>query len=144
VYSFFRKTVIFTKICDLGAFNIFLLRQFFMTLPKELDEAAYLDGASPLTILFKIILPLSKPSLIVVGLFTFIAVWNDFLGPLIYLTDESQFTLALGLASFKGTYSAQWGYLMAASTVILMPILVIFFVAQRYFIQGIALTGGKN
>jgi multiple sugar transport system permease protein len=127
-----------------GAFNIFLLRQFFMTLPKELDEAAYLDGATPLTILFKIILPLSKPSLIVIGLYTFIGVWNDFLGPLIYLTDESKFTLALGLAAFKGTYTAQWGYHMAAATVILLPILLLFFVAQRYFIEGIALTGGKN
>jgi multiple sugar transport system permease protein len=127
-----------------GAFNVFLLRQFFLTIPKELDEAAYIDGASPITVLWKIILPLSKPALIVVALFTFIGVWNDFLGPLIYLNDDSKFTLALGLASFKGLYNAQWGYLMAASTAVLTPIIILFFFAQRYFIEGITLTGIKS
>lgn len=127
-----------------GAFNIFLLRQFFLTIPKELDEAAYLDGATPLGVLWRVILPLSKPALIVVSIFTFITVWNDFLGPLIYLADDEKFTLALGLASFRGLYNAQWGYLMAASTAVVAPIIVLFFLAQRYFIEGIALTGIKG
>jgi multiple sugar transport system permease protein len=127
-----------------GAFNIFLLRQFFMTIPKELDEAAYMDGAQPIQVFLKIILPLSKPALIVVGIFTFIGVWNDFLGPLIYLSDDSKFTLSIGLASFRGLYNAQWGYLMAASTVVVAPIILLFFIGQRYFIEGITLTGIKG
>jgi multiple sugar transport system permease protein len=127
-----------------GAFNIFLLRQFFLTIPKDLDEAAYMDGAKPLTVFIKIVLPLSKPALIVVGIFTFIGVWNDFLGPLIYLSDDSKFTLAIGLASFNGLYNAQWGYLMAASTAIVAPIILLFFIAQRYFIEGTTLTGIKG
>ncbi|MBS4200558.1 carbohydrate ABC transporter permease [Bacillus sp. FJAT-49732] len=127
-----------------GAFNIFLLRQFFRTIPRELDEAAYMDGASPLKVLITVIIPLSKPAIIVVALFTFIGAWNDFLGPLIYLNDDSKFTLALGLASFKGMYNAQWGYLMAASATIVAPIIVLFFFMQRYFIEGIALTGTKG
>ena len=127
-----------------GAFNIFLLRQFFLTIPKELDEAAYIDGATPLDILTRIVLPLSKPVLVVVVIFTFIGVWNDFLGPLIYLSDDDKFTLSLGLASFRGIYNAQWGYLMAASTAVVTPIILLFFFAQRYFIEGITLTGGKG
>lgn len=127
-----------------GVFNIFLLRQFFLSIPRELEEAAYIDGAKPLTILFRIILPLSKPALIVVTIFTFIAVWNDFLGPLLYLNDDTKFTLAIGLASFKGLYNAQWGYLMAASVAVVTPIIILFFAAQRYFIEGIALTGTKG
>jgi multiple sugar transport system permease protein len=127
-----------------GAFNIFLLRQFFRTIPRDLDEAAYLDGASPFRVLWEIVLPLSRPALIVVAIFTFIAVWNDFLGPLIYLNDDDKFTLALALASFKGIYNAQWGYLMAASTAVILPIVVLFFFAQRYFVTGITLTGIKG
>lgn len=127
-----------------GIFNIFLLRQFFMSIPRDLDEAAYMDGAKPVTVLFRIILPLAKPAFIVVSIFTFIAVWNDFLGPLIYLNHDSKFTLAMGLATFKGLYNAQWGYLMAASVAVVAPIIVLFFAAQRYFIEGIALTGIKG
>lgn len=127
-----------------GAFNIFLLRQFFLTIPREFDEAAYLDGATPLQVLTRIILPLSRPALIVVAIFSFIAVWNDFLGPLIYLSDDSKFTLALGLASFKGIYNAQWGYLMAASAAVVAPIIVLYFFAQRYFVEGIVATGVKG
>ncbi|MGC4105379.1 MAG: carbohydrate ABC transporter permease [Thermomicrobiales bacterium] len=127
-----------------GAFNIFLLRQFFRGIPRDLDEAAYLDGASPIRVLWEILLPLSRPALIVVAIFTFIGVWNDFLGPLIYLNDDDKFTLALGLASFKGLYNAQWGYLMAASTAVIAPVVVLFFLAQRYFIEGITLTGIKG
>jgi ABC-type sugar transport system, permease component len=127
-----------------GAFNIFLLRQFFSTIPKDLDEAAYMDGANPLTVLWRILVPLSMPAIIVITIFTFIGTWNDFLGPLIYLSDGDKYTLALGLASFKGMYNAQWGYLMAASTAVVAPIVLLFFVAQRYFIEGITLTGIKG
>ena len=123
---------------------IFFYFVSFSSLPKELDEAAYIDGAKPFTILWKIVLPLSKPALIVVAIFTFIDVWNDFLGPLIYLNSDTKFTLALGLASFKGLMTSQWGYLMAASTAVVAPIIVLFFVAQRYFIEGISLTGIKG
>lgn len=127
-----------------GIFNIFLLRQFFMTIPRDLDEAAYLDGATPLGVLIRIILPLSKPALIVVTVFTAIATWNDFLGPLIYLSDDSKYTVALGLRTFSGLYTAQWDYLMAASTAVLLPVVILFFIAQRYFVEGITLTGIKG
>ncbi len=127
-----------------GMFNIFLLRQFFRGIPRDLDEAAMLDGANPLRILWDIIIPLSRPALITVGVFSFLGTWNDFLNPLIYLNDESKFTLALGLTQFKGLYNSEWGLLMAASTVVLLPVLVLFFFAQRYFVQGIAVTGLKG
>lgn len=127
-----------------GIFFIFLLRQFFMTLPTELDEAATIDGANPLQIFWYIILPLSRPALITVAIFSTLGAWNDFLGPLIYLNDSRQFTLALGLAEFTGLYTSQWHLLMAAATVVLLPVLILFFVAQRYFIEGIALTGSKG
>lgn len=127
-----------------GIFSIFLLRQFFRTIPKELDEAALIDGANPLQILWNIIVPLSHPALIAVAIFSALASWNDFLGPLIYLNDSRNFTLALGLAEFTGLYSSQWHLLMAASTVVIAPVIVLFFFAQRYFIEGIALTGSKG
>lgn len=127
-----------------GAFNIFLLRQFFLGIPRELDEAAFLDGASHLQIFLRVIVPLSKPALIVVGLFTFLAAWNDFLGPLVYLNSSVKYTLALGLQQFKGMYSAEWGLMMAAATVVVAPVILVFFLGQRYFIEGIALTGVKG
>ncbi len=127
-----------------GIFSIFLLRQFFRTIPKELDEAALIDGANPLQILWNIIVPLSRPALIAVAIFSALASWNDFLGPLIYLNDSRNFTLALGLAEFTGLYSSQWHLLMAASTVVIVPVVILFFFAQRYFIEGIALTGSKG
>ena len=127
-----------------GIFSIFLLRQFFRTIPRELDEAALLDGANPVQILWNIIVPLSRPALIAVAIFSALASWNDFLGPLIYLNDSRNFTLALGLAEFTGLYSSQWHLLMAASTVVIVPVIVLFFFAQRYFIEGIALTGSKG
>jgi multiple sugar transport system permease protein len=127
-----------------GIFYIFLLRQFFRTIPKELDEAALIDGANPLQILWNIIVPLSRPALITVSIFSALASWNDFLGPLIYLNDSRNFTLALGLAEFTGLYSSQWHLLMAASTVVIVPVVILFFFAQRYFIEGIALTGSKG
>jgi multiple sugar transport system permease protein len=125
-------------------FYVFLLRQFFQTIPKELDEAAYMDGANPLQILRHVIVPLSRPALITVAIFAGIFAWNDFLGPLIYLNDSSKFTLALGLADFTGLYRSEWHLLMAASTMILLPVLILFLVAQRYFVEGIALTGIKG
>ncbi|GIO44906.1 carbohydrate ABC transporter permease [Paenibacillus apis] len=126
-----------------GAFNIFLLRQFYLSIPRDLDEAAYVDGAGHLRIFRSIILPLTKPALIVVGLFSFLAAWNDFLGPLVYLNDETKYTLALGLQQFKGMYSAEWHLMMAAATVVLLPAIIVFFIGQRYFIEGITLTGIK-
>lgn len=127
-----------------GMFNIFLLRQFFRGIPRDLDEAAMLDGANPLRILWDIIIPLSRPALITVGIFSFLGTWNDFLNPLIYLTDSNKFTLAIGLSQFKGLYNSEWGLLMAASTVVFVPALVLFFFAQRYFVEGIAVTGLKG
>lgn len=127
-----------------GIFNVFLLRQFFRTIPKELDEAARIDGAGHFTIYSKIIIPLSKPSLIVVSLFSFMGSWNDFLGPLVYLNDGDKFTLSLGLMQFQGMYSAQWQYMMAAATVVLVPIVIIFFIGQKYFIEGISMSGMKG
>lgn len=128
-----------------AAFNIFLMRQFFRTIPMELSEAARIDGCSELGILFKIILPLSKPVLLVVALFQFIASWNDFLGPLVYLTRQETYTLALGLQFFQSQHGGtQWNYLMAASSLIVLPIIIIYFFAQKAFIEGISLTGVKG
>lgn len=128
-----------------GAFNVFLLRQFFLTLPKDLEEAAKIDGASELQVFWLVILPLAKPALIVVALFQFMATWNDFLGPLIYLTDQADFTLALGLQAYQSKGGGtDWHYLMAASTLVVLPVVVLFFFTQRYFVEGIATTGGKG
>ena len=127
-----------------GAFNIFLLRQFYFTIPKELDESAYIDGADHFRIYAQIILPLTKPALIVVGLFSFLGTWNDFLGPLVYLSNDKMYTLALGLQQFQGLYNAQWHLMMAAATTVLMPAIVIFLIGQKYFIEGITMTGLKG
>lgn len=128
-----------------NAFNVFLLRQFFRTIPKDLSEAARIDGCGEFRIFWQIILPLCRPALVVVALFTFLGAWNDFLGPLIYLTDERDFTLALGLEAMKTSASGatEWHYLMAASTLVILPVIALFIVAQRSFIEGIALTGTK-
>jgi multiple sugar transport system permease protein len=127
------------------AFNIFLLRQFFMTIPDELSEAARLDGCSDFGIFWRIILPLSKPALSCVALFTFMGVWNDFLGPSVYLQHPDQYTLALGLAQLQGFRGAvtEWNILMAGATLVIAPLIVLFFLTQRVFIQGIATTGIK-
>lgn len=124
-----------------SAFFIFLVRQFFMTIPYDLDEAARVDGASNWRIWSQILLPLSGPVIATVVIFSFINNWNDFMGPLIYLNSLDRRTLALGLANFKGLYSSEWNLMMAASTVTVAPILVLFFVAQRYFMKGIVMTG---
>jgi len=127
-----------------GMFNVFLLRQFFLTIPYELDEAAYLDGATPLQVLWKVIIPLSKPAILTVAIFTFMSVWNDLLGPIVYLNDPDKYTLAVGLATFVGMYTGQWNYLMAASTVMILPPIILFFIGQKFFVQGITLTGLKG
>lgn len=128
-----------------GAFNVFLLRQFFLTLPKDISEAARIDGCSELQIFLRIILPLCKPALLVVALFQFMATWNDFLGPLIYLTEQKHFTLALGLQSFESRQGGTaWNQLMAATTLVILPVMALFFLTQRTFIQGITTTGSKN
>ena len=124
-------------------FYIFLLRQFFLTLPAELEDAARVDGASTLQILWRIILPISMPALTTVAVFSFQAAWNDFLSPLIYLHDQSKYTVSLGLSFFRSSYDVRWSYLMAASLVTMLPMVLVFFLAQRLFIEGIALTGIK-
>jgi len=124
-----------------GAFNIFLLRQFFMSVPYELDEAARIDGANHLQILWRVLLPLSAPAVATIIMFSFVTHWNEFLAPLIYLTDAKKYTLALGLYSFVGQYATQWNLLLAASFLMLLPMLVVFFAAQRYFIEGLQFSG---
>lgn len=127
-----------------GLFNIFLLRQFFLGIPKAIDEAAYIDGASHFRIFWSIILPLSKQPLIVVGLITFLNNWNSYLEPMIYLSSENKFTLMLGLNQFMGGYNAQWNLMMAAVTIIVIPSLILYLFAQKYLIEGIATTGIKG
>ncbi|MBW7456745.1 carbohydrate ABC transporter permease [Paenibacillus sepulcri] len=123
-----------------GAFNIFLIRQFMRGIPRELDESAFVDGAKRWQIFTRIMIPLSKPPLIAVAIFTFMGVWNDFQGPLIYLNSNDKYTLALGLSMFKGMYNIEWNMLMAATILIMLPALVVFFVAQKYFIEGISIS----
>jgi multiple sugar transport system permease protein len=119
------------------------MRQFFLGIPKELDEAAKIDGAGPLQIYRRIILPLAKSVMIVVALFTFLNNWNDFFGPIIYLNDKEHFTLALGLLQFRGDYQSKWNLLMAASTIVVSPCIIIFLFGQKHLIEGIAMTGMK-
>ena len=128
----------------LDAFYIFLLKQFFSTIPLDYDEAATIDGANLFHIYLRILLPMCKPALMTVGVFTFMNTWNDFMGPLIYLKSSSLYTVSLGLQVFIGEYITDWHYMMAASTVSILPMIVIFFFAQRYFIQGITFTGLKG
>jgi multiple sugar transport system permease protein len=128
-----------------SAFSIFLLRQFFRTIPFELTEAAKIDGASEWRIFRTIVLPLSKAALAVVALFSFMGAWNDFLGPLIYLLDQKNFTLSLGLQFYQSQNGGtSWNLLMAASAMVIAPVIILFFFTQRLFIQGIAITGLKG
>ena len=124
-----------------GAFYIFVLRQFFLGIPKELDEAAIMDGAGHIRILTQIILPLSKPALASVAVLNFIGQWNEFLYALIYLNTMENKTLALGLRMFQAQYETSWNLMMAASAVVILPVLLVFFWAQRYFVEGVALSG---
>jgi multiple sugar transport system permease protein len=128
-----------------GAFNIFLLRQFFMGIPRELDEAARIDGCSHWGIFWRVIVPLSRPALAVVALFHFMYVWNDFLAPMVFLTHRDQFTLALGLQLYQSKAgNTPWNLLMAASTMVVAPVLVLFVLTQRTFVQGVAGEGLKD
>ncbi|NHM29534.1 carbohydrate ABC transporter permease [Neobacillus terrae] len=127
-----------------SAFFIFLLRQFMMSIPNELMEAAVLDGANHWKIWWHIMLPLTKPALITVAIFSFTGAWNDVLGPLLYINDEKLYTLQIGLQTFKGTVQTQWHYLMAMSVMVLIPIVLIFFFFQRYFIEGSNISSGTK
>jgi len=127
-----------------SAFFTFLLRQFYRSIPTDLLEAARLDGCGELGIWARIMMPLSRPALAVVGLFTFIGSWNDFLGPLIYLMDEDKYTLSIGLAMFQGQYGSDWGQMMAMATLMTLPIILLFFFTQKTFIQGVKLSGIKG
>jgi ABC-type glycerol-3-phosphate transport system permease component len=122
-------------------FFIFLLRQFFMTIPRDLDDAARIDGASHLQILFHIILPLSKPALATVAIFAFIGNWTNVLDPLIYIRSTNKYTLPLGLNLFRGPAFTQYNWLMAVSIITIIPVMVVFLVAQRSFVRGVTLTG---
>ncbi len=131
-----------------SAFDIFLLRQFFLTIPRELDEAAILDGCDYLTIWWRVIMPLAKPALVTVVAFSIVSTWNNFMGPLIYINTTEKMTVSLGLRIFRQMAEAggvvQFGQIMAASVMSLIPMLILFIAAQRYFVTGIAMTGLKE
>ena len=124
-------------------FSIFLLRQFFKGLPDTLRDAAKVDGASEFRIYWQIMLPLAQPAVLAVGLFQFMASWTDFMGPLIYLTNEGQYTLSLGLQQFQSQKGTEWGLMMAVSTMMTLPVVILFFFLQKTFIQGITFSGIK-
>jgi len=125
-------------------FFIFLMRQFYTTVSYDLDDAARIDGCTPWGIWWRIALPLTKPALAACAIFTFNATWNDFLGPLLYLSSSDKLTLALGLMAFRGPHVTDFHYLMAASTIAMLPVVLLFFFTQKYFIQGIVFTGVKG
>lgn len=127
-----------------SAFNIFLMRQFYLSINDELIEAAQTDGANHLFIWSHLMVPLTKPALITIGITSFNGAWNDFLGPLLYIHDEDMYTLQIGLQSFQSQSSTQWNYLMAGATLVMIPTVLLFFFAQKYFIQGMDLTGGTK
>jgi multiple sugar transport system permease protein len=138
-----------------GAFNIFLMRQFFRTIPEELADAARIDGCNEFMIYARIMMPLAKPALITVAIFTFLATWNDFMGPLLYINSPERFTLAVGLANFRASFGSglrstgaggrsRWDLLMAFAMTMTAPVVLVFFFAQRYFVQGVVLTGLKG
>lgn len=127
-----------------SAFYIFMLRQFYLTIPSELSEASRIDGAGHFQIWARVILPLSKPALAAIAIFAFNGAWNDFLGPLLYVNHESLYTLQIGLQTFRGSMQTQWNYLMAGSVIVLVPVILLFFFFQRYFIEGMNLTAGTK
>jgi multiple sugar transport system permease protein len=127
-----------------GAFGTFLLRQFFLAIPRELADAARVDGANPWQIYRHIYLPLARPALATLAIFTFMWSWNDFINPIIYLRDVPSFTLTAGLSLFQGQYVGKWPLLMAGALVSVLPMIILFIVAQRHFVRGIALTGIKG
>ncbi|MCX6047800.1 MAG: carbohydrate ABC transporter permease [Chloroflexi bacterium] len=126
------------------AFFIFLMRQFYTTIPFDLDDAALIDGCSHFGVWWRILLPLTRPAMAACAIFTFNATWNDFLGPIIYLSSQDKLTLALGLLNFRGPHTTDWHYLMASSVVAMMPVILLYFFAQKYFIQGVVFTGVKG
>lgn len=125
-------------------YHIFILRQFFRGIPKELREAAHIDGANELQIYSKIYLPLAKPALSAVAIFQFFASWSDFMGPLIYLNDQKKYTLALGIQQFQGQYQSQWALFMAAAMIMIIPPMIFFYYSQKNFIKGITISGLKG
>jgi len=127
-----------------SAFFIFLLRQFFMTIPRDLEDAAKIDGCSYFGLYWRIMLPLVRPALAAVAIFQFLGSWNDFMGPLIYINDLRLTPLSLGLFQFQQEHTAEWGMLMAGSLLMTLPAIAIFFFAQKHFIQGVTLTGLKG
>lgn len=127
-----------------GAFNVFLLRQFFLTIPKDFDDAARIDGASYWRVYWQIMIPLIQPALLAVGLFQFLYCWNDFFNPLIYLSSKTTYTLAIGLRFFIDSYATFWNNLMAASLLVIVPPVIVFLIGQRYFVEGVTLTGLKG
>jgi|TARA_B100001971_G_scaffold69213_1_gene63804 multiple sugar transport system permease protein len=127
-----------------GAFNIFLFRQFFLNIPREIIDAAKMDGLSHFQIFKEIALPISKPVIATISILTFMFTWNDFMGPLIYLSDQIKGTLALGIMMFVGQHQTEWGELMAVSILMMLPMLIVFFVFQKYFIRGLMIGGSKS
>jgi len=127
-----------------GAFNIFLIRQFIMTVPRELDEAAKIDGAGRVRILLQILVPSIKPAIIVVALFIFIGIWNDVLQQTVYISDARRFTIALGLKKFSGSYGTDWKLAMASTCLSILPGVIVYLICQKYFVEGIVMTGMKN
>jgi multiple sugar transport system permease protein len=125
-------------------FGVFLMRQFYLNIPNELSEAARIDGLSEFGIYLKVMLPLAKPALASLGIFTFVFVWNDFLGPLIYINSNAKKTIQLGIRMFISQYSAEYSLIMAASVCSLLPVIIIFISAQKFFVEGIAMSGLKG
>lgn len=130
--------------CGGGAFNIFLIRQFISSIPKELDEAATIDGATPLQVLVKILVPAIRPAMIVVAMFLFITLWNDLLQQTIYIDDPAKYTIAIGLSMFRSGLKADWAKIMCATCMAFLPGIIIYMIGQRYFVEGIVMTGMKN
>jgi multiple sugar transport system permease protein len=146
-WHFFRGINTFLPLTVLSFFGnalfIFMLVQFFKTIPRDFDEAAFIDGAKYPQILIHIIVPIMRPALSVVAIFTFLGSWNDYLGPLLYLNDRKLYTLALGLQSMLSQYTSDWHLLMAAATLVTAPLIILFFMAQKSFVEGITMGGIK-
>ena len=136
--------LIIPHFCGGGAFNIFLIRQFVRSIPRELDEAAFIDGAGYMRILTSIIVPAIKPAMIVVALLLFIMLWNDLLQQLVYINSMEKFTIAIGLSAFRGALKADWAKMMAATCMSFAPGLIFYLIGQRHFVEGIVMTGMKN
>ena len=127
-----------------GAFNIFLIRQFIMTVPRELDEAAKIAGAGRVRVLLQILVPSIKPAIIVVALFIFIGIWNDVLQQTVYISDAKMYTIALGLKKFSGSYGTDWKLAMASTCMSILPGVLVYLFCQKYFVEGVVMTGMKN